>query len=143
MQLRFFNVPRKFKQEQLAKACEFYAAELMHRNLIKNLSIRVIFSKKSGNTTMWEDDNRKPREFTITLETGVSFEDTLLTLAHEMVHVKQYAKGELFDYVEGGPDTVRWRDEKRNWGGVDYMNLPWEQEAYGSEQELYTKFKSL
>lgn len=124
MQLKFFNVPRKFKQARLQKACEFYAAELMHRNLVKHLSIRVVFSKTCGNSTMWEDDNRKPREFTITIETGVSIEDTLLTLAHEMVHVKQYAKGELFDYVDGGPDTMRWRDEKRNWGDVDYMSLP-------------------
>lgn len=142
MRLKFYNVPAKFKLDELKLAANFYAEQLMHKNLIKNLEIRVCFSKNDGNTTMWEDCNLRPREFTITLETGVSLEDTLITLAHEMVHVKQYAKGELFDYVSGGPYMMRWRDEKRNWDDIDYMNFPWEIEAYGRERELYVKFRS-
>lgn len=142
MQLRFFDVPAKIKLDQLKQATRFYAEQLMHKNLIKNLEIRVCFTKTHGNTTMWEDDNLRPREFTITLEKGMSLRRTLLTLAHEMVHVKQYAKGELRDYLSGGPRQSRWRDDKRDWGDTGYWDLPWEQDAYGRERGLYAKFRS-
>ena len=142
MQLKFYNVPAKIKLDQLKLAANFYAEQLMHKNLIKNLEVRVCFSKNDGNTTMWEDCNLRPREFTITLEHGMGYRYTFLTLAHEMVHVKQYAKGELRDYISGGPSMSRWRDEKRDWSGTGYWDLPWEQDAYGKERGLYAKFRS-
>ena len=60
-------------------------------------------------------------------------------LAHEMVHAKQYAIGELMD----GPNylRVRWmgkwiksQDEKNYW------DRPWEIEAYGKETGLAESF---
>lgn len=57
----------------------------------------------------------------------------LMTLAHECVHLKQYAMGEI--------------DENMNtWKGTrvpkstDYWDSPWEIEAYGREKGLYIRF---
>ena len=46
----------------------------------------------------------------------------LSTLAHEMVHVKQWARNEM----DLGMD--RWKT-RGNCGGIDYWNQPWEREA--------------
>lgn len=62
-----------------------------------------------------------------------SFNEQFLTLCHELVHAKQFIKGEL----SGNGST---------WHGVD-MHLinnikdqPWEQEAFKLEVELYNKY---
>ena len=46
----------------------------------------------------------------------------LSTLAHEMVHVKQFARGEL------STDMTQWKS-RRHCGNIDYENQPWEREA--------------
>ena len=82
--------------------------------------------------------------------------DKLHTLAHEMVHVKQYAKGEM--------DGILHKDGFQKWTGGefklnprvtpakvdngviaskwDYYYLPWEIEAYGLEVGLTWYFKT-
>jgi hypothetical protein len=56
------------------------------------------------------------------------------TLAHEMVHVKQFAKGHF-----------RIKDGKRYWMGkritnrVKYLDQPWEQEAFARQEILFRK----
>ena len=60
---------------------------------------------------------------------GVTLDEMMQNLAHELVHAKQYLKGELSPY-------------KHMWKGKDYSTysyttLPWEEEAYNNEEELY------
>ena len=61
----------------------------------------------------------------------IPYEMLMQTLAHEMVHAKQYIRGELNGYNQS------WKGRKpRNY---KYENAPWEKEAYGREEELYQK----
>jgi hypothetical protein len=58
--------------------------------------------------------------------------DLMLTLAHELVHAKQYIRGEI-------------TGKTRAWYGkchatTDYHQLPWEQEAYQQEAKLYQQY---
>ena len=46
----------------------------------------------------------------------------LSTLAHELVHVKQFARGEL------STDMTQWKS-RLYCGNIDYWNQPWEREA--------------
>ena len=65
------------------------------------------------------------------------FVEILKTLAHELVHVKQYALGEL-----------KWRDAGLLYKGVnhnpenlmEYFETPYEIEAYGREKGLLAGF---
>ena len=141
MQIRTFDITGVSVAivDEIEAAAQFYGELLMGKNLIKNLHIRLVFTKTQGNGTTWEDDIARPREFTITIEKGMSKRETLITLAHEMVHVKQYATGELRDYMSSSK-LQRWRDEKRDWSQVEYWDLPWEIEAYGRERGLYVRF---
>ena len=59
----------------------------------------------------------------------MTLESMMQTLAHEMVHAKQYLRGELCGY------TAAWKGRKpRNY---KYENAPWEKEAYRLEEELF------
>jgi hypothetical protein len=59
------------------------------------------------------------------------YEEIMQTLAHEMVHAKQYLRGELCGY------SMSWKGKKpRNYS---YDNAPWEREAYKREEELYKR----
>ena len=63
---------------------------------------------------------------------------SLIALAHEMIHVKQYARGELKDYLR--VNKSKWKGEIIDPQEVDYWDQPWEIEAHGREKELYYKF---
>lgn len=71
--------------------------------------------------------------------------DFLHMLSHEMVHVKQYANGELFDYSDGlrarfkGEIFPVSQSKKMDWV---YFESPWELEAYGRATGLRDIFLS-
>jgi|TARA_R110000851_G_scaffold309674_1_gene469211 hypothetical protein len=61
----------------------------------------------------------------------LEYEAMMQTLAHEMVHAKQYLRGELDGY------SLSWKGAKpRNY---KYVNAPWEKEAHRLEKKLYEK----
>ena len=62
----------------------------------------------------------------------IPFSDMMQTLAHEMVHAKQFLRGEL-DYDENGEFT--WKN--RSGRGYKYKNQPWEKEAEKFEKILF------
>jgi len=86
----------------------------------------------------WNDSNHRARNFTITVNPNLGKRNMLLVLAHEMVHVKQYAKGEMKDYLR--VTRVKWKGEIYNDEQIDYWDHPWEIEAHGREKGLYYRF---
>ena len=56
----------------------------------------------------FDDTNHRPKEFTMTVDSSVSRRRIMETIAHEMVHVKQYAKGELVDLSRCG--STKWQN---------------------------------
>ena len=65
---------------------------------------------------------------------NLTFMEQMQTLAHELVHVKQYFRNEL-TYGETG--DFCWK--KRNAGGYKYENQPWEKEAFKMEKEIFVE----
>ena len=74
-------------------------------------------------------------EFSIELDRNLDFHDLLETICHEMIHIKQYVRGEL---IEQNGQTI-YKNILYNIDANDYYedvdNLPWEKEAY--EKETY------
>jgi hypothetical protein len=60
--------------------------------------------------------------------------DMGVTLAHEMVHVKQLAKGTL--KVKNG---VKYWCGKRYSKNAKYLNTPWELEAFARQEILFRR----
>ena len=63
-----------------------------------------------------------------------SLKDMGVTLAHEMIHVKQLAKGTL-KQVNG----VNFWKGKRYRKNHKYLNLPWEIEAFSKQELLFRR----
>ncbi len=60
-----------------------------------------------------------------------------VVLAHEMIHVKQYVKGEL--EVLDNRKTF-WKNQQYNYKESDNVHTPWEQEAYKGDQLLAREY---
>ena len=122
----------------------YYAEKLMGLRLMDGLEITINLKKnllvKEGNegSAIWEDNGYRSREFTIELDTTVKIRNLLITLAHEMVHVKQWAKGEMYEYVK--PGLVRFHKTKFDIDNIDYWDYPWEVEAFGKQLGLFIRF---
>ena len=84
----------------------------------------------------WETYDR-PRRFELEINSSVRLRRLLETVAHEMVHVKQFAKGELYQGIR--VNKHRWQGEWVD-NDSDYWDLPWEIEAHGREIGLFVRW---
>jgi len=134
---------------------EFAMARLVpSKRLRNNVSINVHLKhhEEGGEAMLSEDADRyRPRDFKVIIDhhqaeiddygrtrTDTEWGHTILrTLAHELVHVKQYLVGDL-----------SWRDKGMLWKGrmfapeylTDQLETPYEIEAYGREKGLLVSF---
>lgn len=128
----------KFKKA-MHQACEFYLSILLPKQIAKHIIIDIEVDRKLDDDAdgycevMGHNRLGKPREFSILLKKNKSKRYMLMTLAHEMVHVKQFATGELHESMNV------WKG-KRMPSKTDYWDTPWEVEAHGREAGLYTRF---
>lgn len=126
-------------------AVEFYSSILMSSRLSNSIDIDLKIVKnlatKEGvaGDCIWEDDNHRPRFFTVRLsyDGADKFGSLLTILGHEMVHVKQYARGQLKDMHRY--TGTKWMGKNYNCHKMSYWDYPWEIEAYGMERGLYTR----
>ena len=148
MILKVVNRPSKIEMKLLRKAAHWYAEKLFSTRLNKNVTIYLKFTKnllkeqKSLGSCMWTEYNDRQKEFEIELDADLSQKNILKTLAHEMVHVKQYATGQMKDYTRS--HHIKWEGklfEDSESHNDDYWFYPWEIEAHGMEIGLYVLFR--
>jgi hypothetical protein len=111
-------------------AAEWAISELMPR--VKDISVHLVIKPlPEGEFGYAFRENH--RNYEICLNSKQSSKSMLETLFHEMVHVKQYFRGEL-------KVSSQWV-----WKGKinrqRYENQPWEIEASSLEHVMYKKFK--
>ncbi len=145
--LRAKGVTLTPKERKILKlATHFYASRLMSERLSDSLEIDINiikdFYKKSkvlGEAFAKDDCLGLPsnKKFVINLEWSKLGKRVLQCLAHEMVHVKQYAKGELKFHERKNVVTF----QREQYQGDEYWESLWEIEAYGREVGLYQKFR--
>jgi len=134
---------------KLEDAARFFAAQLMHGRMVNKMEIdiEVEQSMELMGECIAEDDHKNPRYFTIRLRKQPVFE-MIRILAHEMVHVKQYAKNELSTATKikrgrgASSVTSMWKGEWWEPKSKEdaYWDAPWEREAYGLENSLLYKW---
>lgn len=132
----------------IEEACKFYGSILIHPRTLKNviLDIEVDPKLRDMGECINEDDTKKSRYFTIVLRCADDDDDPYRTLAHEMVHVKQFIKNELGHQLvvskNGFKSALVWRGEvwnpKKN--EHPYFDSPSEVEAYGKEVGLFHRW---
>ena len=141
MYIKTSGKPSKFQIKECKEAIKFYGKKLLSENLYHKISVEVSFEQLSSRECAyceWEFENHKSRDFIIIVNKNLNKKQTLLALAHEMVHVKQYAKGELKDYIK--VNKSKWKNEIHDLNESDYWFQPWEIEAHGMEKGLYVHY---
>ena len=101
--------------------CDKYFSKFKYYNIEFDLT------KIEGNVQGWCMDIDKNASH-IEIDKRLKGDDFITTIFHEMVHVKQYVRKELFSECNFYAD----RDE--------YLKLPWEIEAYKLQEVLLTKW---
>ena len=104
-------------------------AELLPRFRTLDIEVKLKkFTKSDEDAIGWclmEDNNRT---FVIEINKDIGVTELVTTICHEMVHVKQYVRKELFSEVNFYSN----REE--------YLKLPWEIEAYKLQEVLLEKW---
>lgn len=122
------NVSQK---NRVASIAEFCIKTLMPRMRTLDVTIKLCKPKGAMGYCLELDDNRT---FEIEADRTLPMRKLLETVAHEMVHVKQYARRELH------PSTDTWLGKTYNPKKVSYWDLPWEIEAHGRECGLFVRW---
>ena len=130
----------------LSEAAWFYGRRLMGGRMAKHITVEIILTKDLykkekayGYCHILDDNVIKPREFCIELDASTKFDlGQLLTwMSHEFVHLKQFVRGELFDYEFG---KSQWKSRVYNVARIAHDDQPWEREAYRLEGKLFEEF---
>lgn len=133
---------RKFNNRKLSSilrtATKFYIEQLLpnHKHNLFKIDIIGVKNLEADGTFEKIATNR----YAIELKLGLDIEMMLLTLAHELVHLKQYATNELRSRVIGGQLVDIWKGKR--YRNLHYDDQPWEIEALQKEQDLLVDFIS-
>ena len=125
------------KERKMAyDAFSFAMKYLMPRK--RNLSVDIIITDIEDDAEAYHCCIEKGQH-EIEIQEGLIEEDFVSAVFHEMVHVRQHERGILKDH------GIRksWKGEEHI--GVfsttdEYMALPWEEEAYRLQEEMYEKW---
>jgi hypothetical protein len=90
------------QQKEATKRCVSYCAnKLLSKQMLNNIRIDVHLKNWKGRVLYgqcwYEDCNIRPRHFKINVNRNLHSSLFLSTLCHEMIHVRQYAKGQIRD----------------------------------------------
>jgi hypothetical protein len=130
-------------QKLIKDIAHFCADNLLSTRLSNTLLLKIEISDLGigdidGDCDYEEWDDYRPKEFTIRVNKNLRIYKQLRTIAHEMVHVKQYATGEM---------RYMWRPARHTkFNGLlypeslNYWECPWEIEAFGREVGLYSRW---
>lgn len=130
------NIPgRKSATKALIEAgAKFLAKELKLENSTYRLDILTEPGMSKNEGIRGVVHKLGPRYLAMIIDSKLDYERLLVTLSHEMVHVKQYAKGQV--KASRSCKTHYWMGKQVRKG---YYEQPWEIEAYSKERVLANK----
>jgi|13_taG_2_1085334.scaffolds.fasta_scaffold01197_14 hypothetical protein len=136
----------KYQKDVIIKTVEFCAERL---NLKKRkFSLVVVLkdlTKKDYYGICSMNHDTKKKEILIQLEKTNTLMEMVRTVCHEMIHCKQYVKGELKEKYDASKNDWRYFWRGTEWtkkvlaseeGKYDLTKSPWEKEAYGRQMDL-------
>ena len=124
------------KKEKVKKYSELALSDLMPR-LRRNVDIDIYIvteCDEKNYALCWGDKNEV--EIELARKSGskkFTHDEMMLNLAHELVHAKQFIKGELH------PTLYKWKKFKKDYAKTPYFKQPWEKEAYLIEDKIFNK----
>lgn len=141
MKINFNGYVRGKNRATIREAAQFFLQELLGSRKAGNTQLDLRFRKLRCGASGYcqihddEDNNYSPKMFTIDINGNLSIKEMLETLAHEMVHLRQFRNKELgyrenYTLYRGTAYRI----------DLPYDKEPWEKEAYKLEKVLVEKF---
>jgi hypothetical protein len=86
--------------------------------------IEISFKRMTNDANYGYACHLEGNDYEVEIKRSLPMREMLTTLAHELVHVKQYVLGEMPESIDQG----------------DYWDRPWEVEAHGRETGLFIRW---
>lgn len=118
----------------------FCIEKLMPRMQTLDIEVRLASINTANGYCTKMADKKNPRDFEIEVDSKLNMRQLLETVAHEMVHVKQYARNEMCDANPLLRYMTSWKSTKVCTKTTEYWDLPWEIEAHGREVGLFIRW---
>ena len=102
MIVTFENITSVKRMTELERAAFFFADILLSRKSVDELELEIVLVRditEKGNIEVLDHEEMNPTMFRLELKKD-KIDEQIATLAHEMVHLKQYHMGELRDTEE-------------------------------------------
>ena len=139
-----------YRKKKLVKnAARWMLGYTLGNRLANNIDLHIRFEEDLKNTSIyatvtWEDNNHKPRVFDMEMCNYLTDRTMMRVLSHEIVHVRQYATGDLKDMANYA-DYCKWKNKLvkvEGHGRVRYWDLPWEIQAREEEKEIFREWRN-
>jgi hypothetical protein len=134
------KVPMTKKRKAMVKAAHFFAKKL---GILKfDVTVNIVFKYDFTDTfsAYAQVEQVNSRRLNLDIDANLHDDIALEIMAHEMVHVKQYLKGELSEDKKG---FQLWKG-KHVAADLKYHNQPWEREAMRKQTVMkyqYVEFR--
>lgn len=125
---------RKHQRKLVREVMDFCLRKLLPRTTTLDINVRLNprIEEVEG-FCLCEDRNT----FELEMDSRMPTDELIRTICHEMVHVRQYFKRELRDMYG---NKKAWKTRVYNEDRTDYLDLPWEKEAFKLQDILYEEF---
>jgi hypothetical protein len=137
------GVHNKKERALIDEITDFVADRMFPRHVLE-ITYRIIpnLETKEGiqGDTIWEDSQYRPRDFCVRLNKGYKTKDLITLIIHELIHVKQFLRGELKHEWVPSKGIYREIFKGKDTTNFKYMNKPSEKEAYKLQEVLYNEF---
>jgi hypothetical protein len=136
------------KKKLVKSAARWMLGYVLGIRLANKIDITIRFEESLKNTpifasVMWEDNNHRPRVFDMEVCNYINDRMLMRVLSHEIVHVRQYATGDLKDLALYA-DYSKWKSKlikTDGYGRTRYWDLPWEIEARKEEKDIFREWR--
>lgn len=124
----------KVRREYIESLCRFYARRLNLLESKYSLVVRTVTGLAKNDGMRGVINTVGPRQLAMALDSRLSIEALTNTVAHEMVHAKQFARGQIKTTTNRrGKPVQHWLGRRVECG---YWDAPWELEAFRRERIL-------
>ena len=124
-------------QREITRKVINWTIQKLSLSRLRTLYIQVVLTKIKDADGYCSMEDEEKRTFTIEADKTLKLRQLIMTLIHEMVHVKQFARNEMIDYPIN--DRYRWKT-KTIPENTPYEKMPWEREAVRLQEKLTDEF---
>lgn len=128
---------RSFAHHAMQDVCGTRLYNVLEVDLILHDTLATDYDHLGNCAPM--DGLYRPREFEIEIASNLQHRHMLTVLSHEIIHAKQYAKGELNELMSG---EIKWLGKTITPPKTQtaFNRVPWEVEARGMEEILFLEW---